>query len=92
LRALPAANGTRELAERRDAFFARRDHFENLFRRVVQTGIDQGDFAAVDVPVFTRTLLGANNWVAVWYREGGRMNGTQIADQITETFLRALRP
>ena len=75
---------------RRDAFFARRDYFESLFRQVVQEGIDRGAFRPVDVPIFTKTLLGAHNWVGVWYRDGGRLDGQQIADMMADTFLRSL--
>lgn len=75
---------------RRDAFFTRRDYFESLFRRVVQEGIDKGVFLPVDVPIFTKTLLGAHNWVGVWYRDGGRLDGEQIADMMADTFLRSL--
>jgi len=76
---------------RRDAFFARRDRFENLFRCVVQEGIQSGAFRPVDVGIFTKALLGAHNWVGVWYREGGRLNGAEIADLMADTFLRSLQ-
>ncbi|NWG18108.1 MAG: TetR/AcrR family transcriptional regulator [Chloroflexi bacterium] len=80
-----------EVAERRRAFIARRDQFERLFRTVIQEGIECGIFRAVDVPIFVKTLLGAHNWVGVWYRPGGRLNGDEIADRMADTFLRALQ-
>ncbi len=80
-----------EYTLRRDAFFTRRDRFEDLFRRVVQEGIQSGVFRPVDVGIFTKALLGAHNWVGVWYREGGRLSGGQIADLMADTFLRALQ-
>jgi TetR/AcrR family transcriptional regulator, cholesterol catabolism regulator len=86
-------NGTDEQADliaRRDTFFQRRKYFEGLFRQVVQGGITAGEFRAVDVPLFSKTLLGAHNWVGVWYRDGGRLTGQQIAAQIADTFLAAL--
>lgn len=79
-----------EYSTRREAFFAERRRFEALFRQVVQAGIDAGEFREVDVPVVVKTILGANNWVSVWYSEGGRLSGEQIADQIAEMFVRAL--
>jgi AcrR family transcriptional regulator len=87
---LALESGRNHLLARRDAFFARRDYFESLFRQVVQAGIARGEFQPVDVPIFVKTMLGAHNWVAVWYREGGRLTGAQIADQMGDTFLRAL--
>ncbi len=80
-----------ELRQLRDLFLTRRDYFEELFRAVVREGIAQGDFHAVDVPIFVKAMLGAHNWVGVWYRDGGRLNGSEIADRMADTFLRALR-
>jgi AcrR family transcriptional regulator len=80
-----------EVAQRQQAFIARRDHFEELFRYVVREGIHSGQFRVVDVPIFCKTFLGAHNWVGVWYRADGRLNGQEIADMMADTFLRALR-
>lgn len=76
----------------RDRVAARRDQLEALYRGVIEAGVAAGDFAPVDVGIFVKTLFGALNWVSVWYREGGRLTGEQIADEIAGTFLRALRP
>jgi AcrR family transcriptional regulator len=93
----PALNGSHEDAAtyrdfvlRRDAFFARRDYFEDLFRTVIGEGIQNGSFRQVDIGIFTKTLLGANNWVGVWYRESGRLTGQEIADQMAGIFLQSL--
>jgi TetR/AcrR family transcriptional regulator, cholesterol catabolism regulator len=77
---------------RRDHFFQQRDHFERLFRKVISEGVERGEFRAdCDVAIFTKTMLGAHNWVSVWYRPGGRLNGEQIANLMIDTFLRALK-
>jgi AcrR family transcriptional regulator len=76
--------------ERRSAFFARRDTFEELFRSVVREGVANGSFRPVDVPIFVKTLLGAHNWVGVWYRPEGRLSGAQIAEMIADLMLRGL--
>jgi len=81
-----------EYNARRTSFFAERRRFEALFQRVVHEGIEAGEFRQVDVPVVVKTILGANNWVSVWYTEGGRLSGEQIAEEIAELFVRALRP
>jgi AcrR family transcriptional regulator len=75
---------------RRDAFFARRDYFEDLFRCVIGEGIENGSFRQVDIGIFAKTLLGANNWVGVWYKEKGRLTGQEIADRIADIFLQSL--
>ncbi len=85
-----SAEAVAEYTVRREGFFAERRRFESLFQQVVQAGIDSGEFRQVDVPVIVKTILGANNWVSVWYSENGRLSGEQIADQIAEMFVRAL--
>lgn len=81
-----------EFIQRRDTFFIRRDQFEHLFRQVIREGMDNGLFRSVDTGIFTKTLLGAHNWVGVWYRPNGRLSGMEIADMMTDSFLRALKP
>jgi AcrR family transcriptional regulator len=80
-----------EDVEGRDAFLRRRDEFERRFRTVIEEGIAAGVFCPVDVGIFTKALLGANNWVGVWYRPDGRLSGQQIASRMADTFLAALR-
>jgi AcrR family transcriptional regulator len=71
-------------------YLAQRDEFEGLYRRMIAEGVESGVFRPVDVGVFTRTLLGASNWVSVWYRPEGRLTGEAIADEIADVFLCAL--
>lgn len=77
---------------RRDAFFSQRDAFETLFRAVVAEGVHIGAFRAVDVPVFVKALLGASNWVGVWFRPEGRLTGEAVAERNIDIFLSALAP
>jgi hypothetical protein len=65
--------------------------FESLYRQMIAEGIAAGAFRPVDVGVFAHTLLGASNWVSVWYRPGGRLKGADIAEEIADLFLNALR-
>ena len=39
----------------------------------------------------TRALLGAHNWISVWFKEGGRLSGAELADVMVDTWLAALR-
>jgi AcrR family transcriptional regulator len=79
-----------EMRQMRDLFFTRRDYFEQLFREVVAEGIESGEFRAVDVPIVVKAMLGAHNWVGVWYRDGGRLTGDSIAAVMADTFLGSL--
>ncbi len=80
-----------EFNARRDRFFVQRDYFEGLFRNVLLAGIAAGEFRQVDAPTVTRAMLGAHNWVGVWFRAGGRLSGEEVADVMVDTWLAALR-
>lgn len=88
----PNSSVREELRTLRDTFFTRRDYFEQLFREVVADGIAAGEFRRVDVPIFVKAMLGAHNWVGVWYRDSGRLNGEQISERMADTFLASLTP
>ena len=76
----------------RDPYVQKRDALEALYRAAIERGIASGDFRAVDVGILVKTLFGALNWVSLWYRDGGRLSGEQVADEIADTFLAALTP
>lgn len=80
-----------EYVERRNHFFARRDRFERLFHDTLMAGIDAGEFRPVDAAIVTKTILGAHNWIGVWYREGGRLSGDEVADVMVDFFMSALQ-
>jgi TetR/AcrR family transcriptional regulator, cholesterol catabolism regulator len=79
-----------DIPEVRDAYIMRRDRFEAFFRQIIQEGMDRGEFQKVDVKLFVRMILGAHNWVGVWYRDGGKLTGQDIANQMASWFLAAL--
>ncbi|MGJ3240288.1 MAG: TetR family transcriptional regulator [Anaerolineae bacterium] len=84
-------NGNRqEYIERRDRFFQKRDYFERMFRDVVTEGIANGEFRQVDSGIAVKSMLGAQNWVGVWFKLDGRLNGDQIADMLSDIFLTSL--
>ena len=61
--------------------------------KVIHVDVNPGQLGhnrPVDVPIFVKTLLGAHNWVGVWYKPEGRLNGVQIADMIADTMLRGV--
>ncbi len=85
-------NGNKqEFIERRDAFFEQRDAFERMFRETIKEGIASGEFRPVDDAIVAKSMLGAQNWVGVWYKSGGRLDGEQIATILVDTFLTSLK-
>jgi AcrR family transcriptional regulator len=74
----------------RERHIARRDRFEELWRAIVREGVERGEFRPMDLSIVTFALLGVQNWLITWYREGGRMSGSQLADQFAEIFLHGM--
>ncbi|GAB4554556.1 MAG: TetR/AcrR family transcriptional regulator [Anaerolineae bacterium] len=90
IRALLDVSETDQLVAERNAFLARRAAFERYFREVIERGMATGDFRRVDSGIFTKALLGAHNWIGVWYRDTGRLSAQEIAAHMVDTFLRSL--
>lgn len=61
------------------AYIAKRDRYENLFRQIVQDGISSGEFRTTDVRLAGLAILGMCNWVARWYRPEGEFTPDDIA-------------
>lgn len=80
-----------EFILRRNQFFDRRDYFESLFRNTIKEGIAAGEFRQVDHAITAKAILGSNNWVGVWFKEGGRLTGEEVADVMVDTFLTSLK-
>lgn len=80
-----------DIPDVRDVYTARRDRFEKDFRKIIQEGIEKGIFCPIDVNLFVRMILGAQNWVGVWYRPEGALTGQDIADQMASWFISALK-
>lgn len=79
-----------EFMKRRDKFFDQRDYFEELFHKVISEGIAAGEFREVDAGIVTKAMLGAQNWVGIWFKADGRLTGAEIAAIIADTFLVSL--
>lgn len=85
-------NGNKqEFIERRNKFFEQRDSFEKMFRETIKVGVANGEFRDVDAAIVAKSMLGAQNWVGVWYKSGGRLEGQEIASVLVDMFLRSLK-
>lgn len=65
----------------------RRDRYEQLWRVLIQQGMDAGAFCCHDPAVASRALLGVMNWTITWYREAGPFRPDEIAAQYADLFL-----
>lgn len=68
----------------------RRDRFEQLWKDLLQSGVEERKFHIQNVPLTTRALLGVMNWVVTWYREGGELTIQEIANQYADMILNGI--
>ena len=69
---------------------ARRDRVDQLWRKLVQEGIDAGEFRRVDPVLTSFALLGVQNWMITWFRDGGRLTAAQASEGFADLFLKGL--
>ena len=75
----------------RHRIVAKRDRYERAVRRIVAAGIKDGTFADADPVLVTRAILGALNWTTRWYRPGGSLQASAVADAFAGYLVRGLR-
>ncbi len=72
------------------AHLAARDRYEALFRRIVEDGIESGEFAPTDIRLAGFAVLGMVNWMVRWYRPDGQRSAEEIAARFGEYVVGAL--
>jgi AcrR family transcriptional regulator len=65
----------------------RRDRFEQLWRDLIQEGMQNGVFCCADPAMASRALLGVLNWTITWYSPDGPLSPEDIATQFADLFL-----
>lgn len=72
---------------------ASRNDYEDLYRAVLQQGVDDGTLSMPDVAIAGRAIMGALNSLVNWYRvrpEQSREDQMRIADTLAETVINGL--
>ncbi|MFX4296237.1 TetR/AcrR family transcriptional regulator [Sulfitobacter sp. DFL-23] len=60
-----------------------RDKIDSLFRAMLQNGIDDGSLRAdLDPKLASLVILGAINWVGIWFRPSGLQKSQDIARDV----------
>ncbi|MBK5098234.1 MAG: hypothetical protein JJE01_10660, partial [Gemmatimonadetes bacterium] len=70
--------------ERQKEIIGARDRYERALRRMIDRGIEQGEFRSVDSKLATFAILGAINWIARWYRPEGSVHADELGEQFAE--------
>ena len=65
--------------------------YSNPFDRVIERGINSGEFTVED-PAFARMMiLGATNWTQQWYRPDGKMTKDEIKQKFGDYIMKLLK-
>jgi TetR/AcrR family transcriptional regulator, cholesterol catabolism regulator len=65
-----------------------RDHYQSIFRQILEGGVRRGVFFVDDVKVITNMLLSMITGAVIWYRPEGRLSLDDIAALHVEMALR----
>jgi AcrR family transcriptional regulator len=58
---------------------------------IIERGIAVGRFRPLDPHIAALAIAGMRNWAAWWYKPGGRLTATEIADMLAEMAVRSVR-
>jgi AcrR family transcriptional regulator len=81
-------------AKQREAltyFVELRDEYEQCFADLVAEGIAEGLFRDVEPRLVTKPILGALNWINMWYRPRGTESVEPIAEEFATFCVNGLR-
>jgi len=70
---------------------ASRKEYEMLIQGLIREGIDRGYFIEENEKILSYTLLGAINWVYVWFQEQGELEKEKLSEMMADYLLRGLR-
>ena len=69
-----------------------RDRYENIWRKIITEGIEQGYFRNdLDVAMMVRGILGMCNWMIKWYKPDGKWSPHRVADIFSEIILHGIQ-
>jgi AcrR family transcriptional regulator len=71
-------------------FMKMRKQYEDRFRKIIRQGIAQGEFLDHDADIMTLTLLSSLNNTTNWYNRDGKLSAADIAERLSDIFLKGL--
>lgn len=72
------------------AFREKRRLYEGTVEGILRRGVEQGEFEITDMRLAVHAWLGMHNYTYQWYKQPGRLNAFQIANQYYEIFVRGI--
>ena len=78
-------------ADTRQTIRTKRRTYERRYARVIEDGIEAGEFEPVDVRQAVLMILSACHWTYQWYNRRGSRKPQEIADAFVDVMLTGLR-
>lgn len=74
-------------SEQRNQAMYWRDRYEGVLRKIIQDGVDNGEFQEVSAALTGRAVLSCLNWLQRWYSPDGDMRPVEIVDAYADIIL-----
>jgi AcrR family transcriptional regulator len=74
----------------RERIFATRAQFESIWRQILDEGVENGEFRALD-PIALKGILGLHNYAYLWLDARGRLTPEEIGDVFCDVMLHGIR-
>lgn len=88
----PLAFEITALSSERDLpVMAGRDRYERQLRAIIEQGMRDGEFRQGDAKIAVFVVLGAVNWIARWYKPGGRLRAPELGSEFVAQLLGGLQ-
>jgi AcrR family transcriptional regulator len=71
-------------------YLAQQETYSKQVKKIIQAGIDAGEFAEMEADLATTQVLGMCNWVIKWYRRNGDKTPEEIAEHMARAAIRSL--
>jgi TetR/AcrR family transcriptional regulator, cholesterol catabolism regulator len=82
LHEFPALSG-----ERAEKFHRRRREYERRIEKVLQAGVESGEFRELDPRLTALAWLGMHNYTYLWFKESGPLSAGEVAKRFAEIFI-----
>jgi TetR/AcrR family transcriptional regulator, cholesterol catabolism regulator len=71
-------------------YLAKRDRYEEIWRKIIRDGMRKGEFRQGNVKLITFAILGMLNWLVVWFKPGKGWSPREIVHEFTKIILKGL--
>lgn len=72
-------------------FLLLRINYINRFKKIIEGGIQSGEFKKVDTKLAVMTLFSSLNWMPHWYDPSGMIDPNQLGNQLADMLIEGLK-